>query len=120
MREVGTDQYAVMVEVGVAFLKLKFEVAVQIVESEPPVQLKAKISGKPVALAGQLTMATDLTLAEISADRTTIAYTVDLSITGKLGSIGQPAFRAKAEEMGQLFARNLKAALEGKAAEVVA
>jgi carbon monoxide dehydrogenase subunit G len=44
---------------------------------------------------------------------TLIRYTIDLGLTGKLGGIGQPVFRAKSDELGRKFAANLKAAMEG-------
>lgn len=118
LREAGPDKYAAVIEVSVAFLKLKFDVQVEVAEAEAPSRLKAKVTGKPMALAGQLTMLADLTLTELAENRTSLAYTLDISLTGKLGSVGQSAFRAKSEEMGQLFALNLKAALKGNAAEV--
>ncbi len=37
-------------------------------------------------------------------------YSIDASITGKLGSMGQPVFKAKAKEMEQKFAESMRAA----------
>lgn len=120
LREEAPGQYAAVMEVGVAFLKLKFDVSVQITEAVAPDLLKAKISGKPSGLAGQLTMVAEMVLTEPEPNKSQVAYSMEISMTGKLGSIGQSAFRAKAEEMGQLFARNVKAAIEGAGAEVLA
>lgn len=120
LREEAPGQYAAVMEVGVAFLKLKFDVQVQITEAVAPGQLKAKISGKPAGLAGQLTMLAEMTLTEQEPKSTKVAYTMEISMTGKLGSIGQSAFRAKAEEMGQLFAKNVRAAIESAQSGVLA
>lgn len=120
LKQLEADRYTAAIEVAVAFLKLKFDVSVEVVEAEEPARLKARVTGRPATLAGQLTMSADLALTEVGPDRTSVSYALDLSLTGKLGSIGQSAFRAKAEEMGALFARNLKQALEGASAEVSA
>lgn len=117
LTEAGPDRYAAVIEVSVAFLKLKFDVQVEVVEAEAPSRLTARITGKPMSLAGQMTALADLTLTELTGNRTALAYSLEVSMTGRLGAVGQSAFRAKGEELGQLFARNLKAALEGHAAE---
>jgi carbon monoxide dehydrogenase subunit G len=41
---------------------------------------------------------------------TRIDYDVEASLTGKLGSLGQPVLRAKAKEMERQFAARLGAA----------
>jgi uncharacterized protein len=120
LKELEPNRYAAVIEIQVAFLKLKFDVQVQIVEAQAPERLLAKIVGKPAALAGQLTMTADMVLTEVDGTNTHLAYEIDLGLTGKLGSVGQSAFRAKAEEMGRRFAENVKAALEGQAAGVTA
>ena len=47
---------------------------------------------------------------------TRIDYDVEASLTGKLGSLGQPVLRAKAKEMERQFAARLGAAFAPPAA----
>jgi carbon monoxide dehydrogenase subunit G len=88
-------------------LKLKFDVTVQLVEVNPPSQIKAVMDGKPMKLAGKLSGSVALSVSAVDEQTTRIQYVLDQSITGKLGGIGQSVFRAKCEEMGSLFAENL-------------
>ncbi|SFU44262.1 CoxG family protein [Alicyclobacillus macrosporangiidus] len=111
LTDLGEGNYGATLEVEVAFLKLKFDVTVRLTEVNAPSSLKAVVDGKPKALAGKLSGTVDLTVRAVDEQTTRIHYVLDQTITGKLGGIGQSVFRAKCEEMGSLFAENLKAAL---------
>jgi carbon monoxide dehydrogenase subunit G len=60
-------------------------------------------------LIGRLT-AVSLTKLEDAGSGTKVAYTVDSTLAGKLGSIGQPVLRSKAKDMEKQFAERLRAA----------
>jgi hypothetical protein len=51
-------------------------------------------------------------LDAVDAAHTKVAYTIDLGLTGKLGGIGQPVFRAKSDELSKKFGANVRTALE--------
>ena len=57
------------------------------------------------------------TLTEVG-DETKIEYSVDATLTGKLGSLGQPVLRSKAREMEKQFAARLAAAFAPGAGSV--
>ena len=57
------------------------------------------------------------TLSE-AGEETHIDYAVDASLTGKLGSLGQPVLRAKAKEMERRFAERMRAAFAPPPGEV--
>jgi carbon monoxide dehydrogenase subunit G len=120
LRETANGEYAAVMEVAVAFLKLRFDVRVQIVETEAPVRVKARLTGKPKGLIGQLAIDAEVVLSEVAPERTDLAYAVDASLTGRLGSVGQSVYRAKAEEMGGAFAANLRRLIEESKTEVPA
>ena len=44
---------------------------------------------------------------------TTIRYQVEATLTGRLGSIGQPVLKAKAKEMEREFVANLRSGFLG-------
>lgn len=119
LKSLTDDSYGAILAVDIAFLKLKFDVTVRLTEVNEPNQIKAVIDGKPKALAGKLAGSVDLQVAAIDEDSTEITYLLDQSITGKLGGIGQSVFRAKCEEMGNLFAENLRTALMNPSEEVM-
>ena len=53
------------------------------------------------------------------AGATRIDYDVEASLTGKLGSLGQPVLRAKSREMEKQFAARLQAAFDQSKTEAV-
>jgi carbon monoxide dehydrogenase subunit G len=62
-----------------------------------------------LGIVGRLTAKSVTTLTE-DGDETKVVYSVESTLAGKLGSIGQPVLRAKAREMEKEFAKRLRAA----------
>jgi carbon monoxide dehydrogenase subunit G len=62
-----------------------------------------------MGIVGRMTATSVTTLTE-AGDETKIAYAIDATLTGKLGSLGQPVLRSKAREMEKQFAARLAAA----------
>ena len=52
-----------------------------------------------------------LELSEAGPNQTDIRYAANVGLTGKLGGLGEPVFRAKSAEVAREFAANLKAAI---------
>ena len=98
-----------VMESKVAYIKVSFDVTVEVLRDEAPALIEAKIEGRPIKLAGRLA-ATSLTRLAEADGGTKISYETELSLTGKLGSLGRPALTAKAKEMEKLFAERLAAA----------
>ena len=94
---------------SVAYLKFKFNVAVEVVRADPPREIEAKIEGTPLGIVGRLTARSLTRLAEDNGG-TKVSYEIDAALTGKLGSLGQPVLRAKAKEMERRFAERMRAA----------
>src|ERR1700751_6071608 len=116
LQETAPDTYAAVFETKVAYMKFSFKVTVQVVRAEAPREIEAKVEGTPLGIAGRLT-ATALTTLSEAGEETHIDYTVDSSLTGKLGSLGQPVLRSKAKEMERQFAARLQAAFDRTGAE---
>ena len=65
--------------------------------------------GTPLGVVGRLT-AKSITRLEDAGAETKVTYSVESTLAGKLGSIGQPVLRSKAKDMEKLFAERLRAA----------
>lgn len=109
-----------VLETKVAYMSFKFKVTVTFTEITAPETIAAKIEGAPLGIAGRLTAnaVTRLLDAGESGTETSIQYEIETALTGKLGSIGQPVLKAKAREMEQQFARNLRARFESSAVAI--
>ena len=116
LQEVDATHYRAVMETKVAYIKFKFDVAVEVTRIEPPRVIEAKIEGTPHGIVGRLS-ATSLTTLTEQDDATRVQYEIDAALTGKLGSLGQPVIRAKAKEMERQFVAKLGAAFAGRAAE---
>ena len=112
LSEIDPDHYTAVLDTKVAYLKFKFNVAVEVVRADPPREIEAKIEGTPLGLVGRLTARSVTRLAEENGG-TKVSYEVDAALTGKLGSLGQPVLRAKAREMERMFAERMRAAFAG-------
>lgn len=117
LRQVAPGSFTAVLTNEVAFMTLNFQLAVEVVRITPPDVIEARITGRPIGFAGQLTGTAELRLSDAGPGRTIIRHSSDIGLTGRLGSLGQPVFRAKSTEMTAKFAANLKAALEKNADE---
>jgi carbon monoxide dehydrogenase subunit G len=93
--------------------RIKFEILVEISQSIPTDKIIAKSEGKPMGIVGRLTAISTANLSEANGI-TKIDYSIDLAITGKLGSLGQPVIRSKAKELEHQFAKNINLAFQPK------
>lgn len=117
LAEIDPTHYAAIMETKLSFMRFKFKVTVELTRVESPSVIEAKIEGRPLGFLGRLTAHSVTTLAG-NDDETRLSYTMDVALTGKLGSLGQSAFTAKAKEMTRQFADNLRAAFEPQPCEV--
>ena len=109
LNEIDGDHYTAVLETKVAYLKFKFNVAVEVLRADPPGEIEAKIEGTPSGIVGRMT-ARSLTRLLEDTGGTRVTYEVEAALTGKLGSLGQPVLRAKAKEMERQFAQRMRAA----------
>ena len=105
--EVSPTHYTALFDTKIAYIKFKFEVAVDLTRADRPEAIEAKIEGKPHGIVGRLSATSAAAFVEKDGG-TAIQYTVEASLTGRLGSIGQPVLKAKAKEMERQFVQNLR------------
>ena len=110
LKEVTPTHYTAVFETKIAYIKFKFEVAVEMTRADRPTAIEAKIEGRPHGIVGRLAAVATSSFADKDGG-TAIQYAVDASLTGRLGSIGQPVLKAKAKEMERQFVKNLSSRL---------
>jgi carbon monoxide dehydrogenase subunit G len=108
LKEIDPTHFTAMFETRVAYLKFKFNVTVEVTRMEAPGNIEAKIEGTPLGIVGRLTATSRTSLSE-AGNETLVDYSVDATLAGKLGSIGQPVLRSKAKDMEKHFANKLRA-----------
>ena len=125
--EVDPTHFTARLATRIAYIKFNFAISVEIAEIVAPSRVVAKSEGTPLGIVGRLTaLATaDLqaSVAEDGSAQTEVSYEIDVSLAGKLGSIGQPVLRSKAREMERSFVEKLHAAFatapDGTVQEIV-
>ena len=112
LKEIDATHYSAVLETRVAYLRFKFKADVEITELSPSEKIEAKVEGTPLGIVGRLAATAKTQLVE-GGDKTIIRYTIDATLTGKLGSMGQPVLKSKAKEMEKHFTARLFAAFAG-------
>ena len=112
LRELSPGRYSAVLTNEVAFITISFNVIVQVVKVEPPSAIEANITGEAIRLVGRIAASAGLQLDEAGPGQTDIRYAASVGLTGKLGGLGEPVFRAKSAEVAREFGANLKAAIE--------
>jgi carbon monoxide dehydrogenase subunit G len=109
LQQVDDTHYTAILETRIAYIKFKFSIAVEFVEKIAPEKIVAKAEGTPLGIVGRLTSTASATLRD-EGPQTVVVYEMDVSLAGKLGSIGQPVLKSKAKEMERSFVKNINAA----------
>jgi uncharacterized protein len=112
LRELSPGRYSAVLANEVGFITLSFKVIVEVVKMQRPEAIQATITGEALGLVGRVSANAELELSEAGPNQTDIRYAASVGLTGKLGGLGEPVFRAKSAEVAKDFAANLKAAIE--------
>jgi len=105
--------YRVRLTVKVGFLSTRQDLRMEIVEAEPPRRLVSEGRGEDSRLGSRVEVRTSLELSPAGDGATAVAYASDVTVLGRLGSIGDAVMKVKARELAGVFAQNVKTALEG-------
>lgn len=116
LTEIAPTRYAARFETKIAYIRFEFEVVAEITRAERPFSIEARIEGKPHGIVGRLSANSTATFVE-EGENTRIHYAIEASLTGRLGSIGQPVLNSKAKDMERQFVENMRAAFPGGVAE---
>lgn len=106
LKEIDPTHYEAVLETKIAFMKFRFNVSVEVTKLEID-EIGAKVEGVPLGVVGRLT-ATATTKLDQAGDDTKVSYSVDATLAGKLGSMGQPVLRSKAKDMEKEFSKRLR------------
>jgi len=107
--EHGPASFSAVLQTRIAYIRFTFDVAVEILREQPPELVEARVAGTPAGIVGRLTATSLVTLGQDGAE-TVITYRLEASLTGRLGSLGQPVLKSKVREMERQFSANLRQA----------
>lgn len=115
VEEVAEDVFEAEIAVEVAYTSLTFDAHIELKDKQPPnsavVEAKAEPAGR---MPGSATVDGDLELIADGDGGTEGSIIIDFAIRGRLGSLGESAFRHQCEKLTDEFIANVKAELEGE------
>src|SRR3982074_701633 len=76
LNEIDSDHYTAILETKVAYLKFKFNVAVEVVRARAPREIEPKVEGTPLGIVGRLTATSVTRLAE-EGKGTKVSYEIE-------------------------------------------
>jgi carbon monoxide dehydrogenase subunit G len=106
-------RYTARVVERVGPFRVAVDVEIALDETSPPSFLRALVTGRDRLLGSAVKQTVELRLEDALADATRLSMATDVSVLGKLGSLGYGVVRAKAADVMASFAANLKRELEG-------
>lgn len=109
----GADKYRAEVAVAMGPIKTTFRVVVEISEMVPHERVVSVTRGEEGTRASLLTANNVLALRALDPSTTEIAYSSEVSLTGRLGKFGLGLMKKKAKDTGDAFALAFRSRLEG-------
>ena len=85
LNEIDADHYTAVLDTKVAYLKFKFNVAVEVVRADPPREIEAKIEGAPLGIVGRLTARSVTRLLEENG-ATKVSYEITVVLVKRIGT----------------------------------
>lgn len=107
--------YLSQVEMKVAYLKVRFNLTSKIIEQQVPFRIVTHTQGQGLGLVGNVSQTAVVELRDLENGQTEVINSVDLTISGKLASLGQRIIKSKSEEMFDDWAKNMKQIIEANA-----
>lgn len=107
--------YRVVAGARVSFLSVSFAMNVTVTEIEEPLRLVSVAEGIDGRIKERVKISSALTLAPRDAATTDVSYRIDLTVFGKLASLGLGVIKGKAKQMADEFAACIRTRLEAAA-----
>lgn len=105
--------FSATIGVKVAYTSLTFDADVELSEKNPPNSVTVEVLAEPSGrMPGSAKADGDLELRRSADGGTEGSITIEFAIRGRLGSLGESAFKSKTEQMTEEFLANVEEGLE--------
>ena len=114
-RQVDENLYEAVLAVKVQFMTIRSKAKGSILTAEEPRLLVGELIGEPMAMAGAFRARVTLELEPVEGDTqaTTIHYSMDLTMLGRLASLGEAIVRTTSQKLTREFAENVSRLFAG-------
>ena len=110
-RRIDATHYEATLATKVQFMTIRARALGELVEQREPEHLVVEMTGETLAMAGAFRARLELDLHP-EAEATEVRYDFDVTMLGRLGSLGAPMVRSTARKLSEEFAGNVSAYLD--------
>jgi carbon monoxide dehydrogenase subunit G len=109
VHQLDETHYEAVLAVKIQFMTIRSKAKGSILTAEEPRLLVGELIGEPVAMAGAFRARVTLELEPVAdnAQATTIQYAMDLTMLGRLASLGEAIVRTTSQKLTREFAENV-------------
>lgn len=111
--KIDETTYAVRLEQQVSIVKASFDLLLKVVERAPPKRIVIRVEGQDKRIRSNIQIGSEILLEPSGEHSTSISYRHDISVFGRLGALGFPIIKRKAQEAEAEFARRAAQSLSG-------
>ncbi|MBI4481284.1 MAG: SRPBCC family protein [Acidobacteria bacterium] len=106
------DNYRVRLKVKVGFISASFAIHMKVTEKHPPRFLRSVCTGEEDRRLSTLKQNNVLELQPLADGSTQVTLKGEVSLFGKLGTLGDSVVRGKARKMMEEFSNNVRTKIE--------
>jgi carbon monoxide dehydrogenase subunit G len=105
-RQLDATHYEAVLSVKVQFMTIRSRAKGTLLEADAPRHLVGELVGEPTSMAGAFRARVTIDLTPVN-DATSIRYAMDLTLLGRLASLGEAMVRSTSQQLTRQFAENL-------------
>jgi uncharacterized protein len=105
-QQLDESHYEAVLAVKVQFMTIRSKARGTLLEAEAPRHLVGELVGEPIAMAGAFRARLSVELAP-AGEATEIRYAMDLTMLGRLASLGEAIIRTTSQQLTKQFAENV-------------
>ena len=105
-RQLDKTHYEAILTVKVQFMTIRTKARGTLLEAEAPRHMVGELVGEPQAMAGAFRARVTIDLVP-KGNMTTVQYAMDLTMLGRLASLGEAIVRSTSQQLTKEFADNI-------------
>jgi carbon monoxide dehydrogenase subunit G len=105
-RQLDETHYEAVLSVKVQFMTIRSRAQGTLLETEAPHHLVGEMVGEPLSMAGAFRARLAIDLAQVGS-ATNVQYEMDLTMLGRLASLGEAIIRSTSKHLTAEFAENI-------------
>jgi len=107
-RQLDATHYEAVMSIKVQFMTIRSRAKGTLLQADAPHHMVGELVGEPVSMAGAFRARVTIDLVP-KGNATTVQYAMDLTMLGRLASLGEAMVRKTSQQLSREFADNISA-----------